>query len=327
MVLGYIDPERFLGGDMPLDAAAAESAIREHVAAPPRPRDVEAAWGIFSIVNETMVAAARRYTAERAIDVRECTLITFGGAAPLHAWQVARILGVREILYPIGAGVTSAVGLCIAAPVVNISRSCIGALEQLDGRCSHTPARTWRRARPGCWYRPGASPGEIVAASQRRRALQRPGLRDRGAGLGHRFPRSDAITRSREVTERFAEPLRALVRTRRSAAARSKRSRGASRRKARPRSHDRRGEAARRPPAARRSERARVYFGAEHGFVDTPIYDRYRLCRRDGRHRPALMQERETTVVVAPARRWRIDEHMNLRACADGNTAERGDGQ
>ena len=132
VVLGYIDPARFLGGDMTLDRNAAEQAIMREVGKPLDKSAVDAAWGIFTVVNEAMVAAGKRYVAERALDIRKFTLITFGGAAPLHAWYVARILGIKTTVFPLGAGATSAVGLCIAAPVIDLSNSYIGSLNVLN---------------------------------------------------------------------------------------------------------------------------------------------------------------------------------------------------
>ena len=323
VALGYIDPGRFLGGDMALDAEAAARAIMEHVGRPLGLEAIDAAWGIFSIVNETMVAAARRYTAERAIDVRDCTLITFGGAAPLHAWQVARILGVRDILFPMGAGVTSAVGLCIATPVVNISRTCTGAVEQLDLAAAAEMLEEMEARAQAMLVSAGAAEHEIAF----RRSVD---VRYKGQGYeievpisGIAFREADGAAVRTELARRFAEQYeraygRVLGRAELEAITWRIRAEAG---------HDAKGAA---PEVALATSDAspvgarRIYLGPRVGFADAAVYDRYRMPAGSSGAGPALMQERETTVVVPPGAQWRVDEHMNLRVRLED---ERGDAE
>src|SRR5213083_2013681 len=116
LVLGYLDAEFFLGGRMRLDRDAARRAIEEHVARPLGLDVVAAAWGIHRVVNENMAAAARIHGIERGRDLRSYPLFAFGGAGPVHCWQVARVLRVPRILLPFGAGAISAYGL-LSAPL------------------------------------------------------------------------------------------------------------------------------------------------------------------------------------------------------------------
>src|SRR2546428_754049 len=116
LLLGYLDAEFFLGGRMRLDRAAAHRAIEEHVARPLGLDVTQAAWGIHRVVNENMAAAARIHGIERGKDLRSYPLFGFGGAGPVHCWQVAHILKVPRILLPFGAGAMSAYGL-LAAPL------------------------------------------------------------------------------------------------------------------------------------------------------------------------------------------------------------------
>lgn len=326
VVLGFIDPQRFLGGDMPLDAPAAARAIAEHVAGPLGLETIEAAWGIFNIVNETMVAAARRYTAERAIDVRECTLITFGGAAPLHAWQVARILGVREILYPIGAGVTSAVGLCIATPVVNISRTCSGSVEQLDFTTVVDILEDMEARATAMLVSAGAGEDDITG----HRSVD---VRYKGQGYeievpvsGIDFRLGDAAEIRAELARRFAEHYarsygRVLGNAELEATTWRIRAEGKTG------SESGSLKVAVAAGGDTPIDRRRLFFGTRVGFVETPLYDRYRLPPGSRGTGPALMQERETTVVIPPRARWRVDEQMNLRvrledAADEGTSAD-----
>ena len=116
VLLGYLNPANFLGGEMRLDPAAAERAVMKAIGAPLRMDVRRAAYGINSIVNENMANAARVYTAERGIDIRSFTLFAFGGAGPVHACGVAERLGISVVIVPPAGGVLSAIG-CVLAPM------------------------------------------------------------------------------------------------------------------------------------------------------------------------------------------------------------------
>src|SRR5437667_1209361 len=116
LLLGYRDAEFFLGGSMRLDREAAHRVVGEHVARRLGLDVTGAAWGIHRVVNENMAAAARIHGIERGRDLRQYPLFAFGGAGPVHCWQVAKILKVPRILIPFGAGAMSAYGL-LAAPL------------------------------------------------------------------------------------------------------------------------------------------------------------------------------------------------------------------
>jgi N-methylhydantoinase A len=107
LVLGRIDPT--LGGKFPLDLDAAAAAIRT-VAEPLGMSVVDCAEGIAEIVSENMAAAIRMVSTDRGRDPRDHTLVAFGGAGGLHAYTIARAVGINEILVPPFAGVASAFG-------------------------------------------------------------------------------------------------------------------------------------------------------------------------------------------------------------------------
>ncbi|HEX7101793.1 MAG TPA: hydantoinase/oxoprolinase family protein, partial [Nitrolancea sp.] len=107
LVLGNLDPDFFLGGAMTLDRETAERAIDERVAKPLGLSVVEAAWGIHQLVNENMANAARVHAIERGADPRAYPLFAFGGAGPVHAFRVAKILHAPGVIVPAGAGVGS----------------------------------------------------------------------------------------------------------------------------------------------------------------------------------------------------------------------------
>ncbi|RMF91346.1 MAG: hydantoinase/oxoprolinase family protein, partial [Nitrospinota bacterium] len=134
LLLGYLNPHYFLGGKMPLRREKALQAMQK-LSAPLHISPTEVAQGIYDVVNENMAAAARIHIIERGHDPRRCTMIAFGGAGPAHACQVARILGVREVVIPMAAGNTSALG-CLAAPL---------AFEQMASLPSQLEEADWEK--------------------------------------------------------------------------------------------------------------------------------------------------------------------------------------
>jgi N-methylhydantoinase A len=114
LLLGYLNAENFLGGTMRLDRAATEAAVAS-LAAALGVSPLDAAWGICNIVNENMASAARVHIAENGHDPREFTMVATGGAGPVHAVDVARKLRIPRVLVPIAAGAGSCLGM-LAAP-------------------------------------------------------------------------------------------------------------------------------------------------------------------------------------------------------------------
>jgi N-methylhydantoinase A len=110
VVLGRIAPDRFLGGTITLDDAAAAAAV-ERIAGRLSIAVADAAEGIVSIINASMAQAIRSRTIERGLDPRVFALVAFGGAGPLHAAEVADVLGIPEVIVPPNPGITSAMGL------------------------------------------------------------------------------------------------------------------------------------------------------------------------------------------------------------------------
>jgi N-methylhydantoinase A len=132
LTLGYLNPGYFLGGAMALDARAARAAISVHLSEWLRMDAVQIAAGIHDVVNENMATAAGVYIAERGLDPRRFTLVATGGAGPLHAVEIARKLGIRKVVIPPSAGVASAAGLLVAPPRLDIARSLVASLDELD---------------------------------------------------------------------------------------------------------------------------------------------------------------------------------------------------
>jgi N-methylhydantoinase A/oxoprolinase/acetone carboxylase beta subunit len=110
LVLGRLDPDNFLGGAMRLDPDAARRAVGDLARRLGLGLE-EAAEGILTIVNANMANAISSRTVQKGLDPRGFALVAFGGAGPLHGAEVARALGIPEIIVPAYPGITSAVGL------------------------------------------------------------------------------------------------------------------------------------------------------------------------------------------------------------------------
>jgi N-methylhydantoinase A len=133
LVLGLLGDDVRIGARR-LDAAAARRAVSEHIAAPCGLDVAEAAQAIHDVVTETMAQALRVRAVEHNVDVRRLDLVSFGGAAGLHAAEIARRLGIRRVICPARSGVFAAAGLLAASPAVDAAQSWIVPLAELDAR-------------------------------------------------------------------------------------------------------------------------------------------------------------------------------------------------
>jgi N-methylhydantoinase A len=132
VVLGKIDPAFFAGGKIALDEAGAKQALQSAIGMPLKLDGIWPAAGVTEIVEENMANAARVHAIERGKDIGQCTMIAFGGAAPLHACHLAEKLGVDRIIVPSGAGVGSAIGFLQAPIAYEITRSAAIPIDDLD---------------------------------------------------------------------------------------------------------------------------------------------------------------------------------------------------
>ena len=130
MVLGWLDRDALLGGGLPIDLAAAETAIRVDVAEPLGMTVAEAAARIVAVVNGNMAQALRIVSVERGHDPREFSLIAFGGAGPVHAAALAEELAIPEVIVPPAPGAFSALGLVASDLKRDYSRTLYADLSQ-----------------------------------------------------------------------------------------------------------------------------------------------------------------------------------------------------
>ncbi len=131
VILGILDPANFLGGDMPLDSARADAAVQV-LADKLNVSLQEAAYGIFSVVGESMAAAARAHATDRGVNYRGMPMLAFGGAGPVHACYVAERLDSVKIIYPPMASVLSAFGTLVTPARLDLARGGLSRLGDVD---------------------------------------------------------------------------------------------------------------------------------------------------------------------------------------------------
>ena len=308
LLLGYLDAKSFLGGDFALDRPAAEAAMarlaKELDITPER-----CAWGVHDMVNESMAEAASMQATDSGVDPRSLPLIAFGGAGPVHAYGVARKLGIRKVICPTGAGVTSAIGLLGAPVAADLSTS-------LPMRVS-----AWNPSAVNVVKATLAEQGrEVVLASKvpadRIRFSYSVDMRHVGQGyeisvplpdldpsdpnfvveLMARFHANYVALYGRAVTGTDAEIITWRIR--------------ASGPKSAVSLAGLRGEAgAVRDP---RKGSRQVFFSELGKYVETPVYDHYALLPGVPIAGPAIIEQRESTVVMGPNATASLDEQHNL---------------
>ncbi len=309
LVLGYLDADFFLGGRMRLDVEAARRAIETRVARPMGLGLTEAAWGIHRVVNENMAAAARVHGIERGKDLRGYPLFAFGGAGPVHAWNVGRILRVPRVLVPYGAGALSAYGLLAAPLAFDFVRTAPQRLTTADWELINRLFQEMEGEGRRILRTAGVPEAQITV----RRSAEM-----RYSGQGHEVdvqipPGALSAASLATITESFEAAYRLLYsRTPMGVPLEALNWRAVVSGPAPDLTITAGLAAAAAAPAAKKHRAA--YFAEAGGYVDTPVYDRYRLDPGARLAGPVIVEERESTTVVGPGARLSVDPHRNLVA-------------
>lgn len=304
LVLGYLDAGYFLGGAMRLDTGSAREGIERDIAGPLGIGTVEAAWGVHEMVTRQMAEAARAITIGNGLDPRDFVLVPFGGAGPVHGARLARMLGCQRVLFPRDAGVGSAIGLLWADPSFDQVRTRMteitddaldtinavfdgleaAAREQLArinlvGEARVTRACEMRFLGQGYEINVDLPPGPYRPGDAAK--LRDAFFRAYANTYGDRaFERTDPVEGVHwKLSARLVMPEPGATP---------------------PPSGD---DA---PDRARKGRRA-VYFPETNGFTDCPVFDRAHLRMGDVIEGPAIIEERDSTLVLPPRATARVD--------------------
>jgi len=305
LLLGYLDPEFFLGGAMRIDAGLAERALRT-LAGDLDLDLLRTAWGIHDIANEDIARAFRMHATERGFDYRRSGMAAFGGGGPLHAARIARKLRVPRIVFPVGAGVMSAYGMLVGAVSFEIMRSHAMALEDLDVAGFDRILRALEAEVTTEMGTSGIAGGAI-------RHDRRVDMRYAGQGYSIEvaLPEGDSAALIGQLPDLFARTYRGIFGTvldqpleisawKIAAVGPEPATLPAP-------------DLARNVGGTLKGQRP-AWFPAAGGMIDCPVHDRYRL-RPDTRVTgPCLIEERESIVLLDAGDSAQLDERGNLIA-------------
>ena len=299
LLLGYYDPGFFLGGRMTLDRDAAEQALA-CVGEKLGLSAIETARGIHHMVVENMAAAARIHIVEKGKDPRAYAMVGFGGAGPAHAAEVARVLGVKQVLIPPASGAASALGFLAAPLSFEQVRSHPVRLEAPDAaETMEAILREIGEATRARLIEAGVAQGDVV--TERFADMRLEGqMHEISVALPHGEITAD---RMQEIRAAFATAYAARYTSVYKgvgvmAISFRVRCRG-------PVPHLSLTEAGGRSSGAALKGKRPAWFGS--GFVDTPVYDRYALTAGTHISGPAIVEEREATTVIPPGDSVTID--------------------
>lgn len=311
LVLGYFDPDFFLGGEMRLDLDAAREVITQ-LGRELGLTEAETAWGIYQIVCENMAGAARVHIIEKGHDPRRYPIVAFGGAGPAHAVRVAYRLGAPEVIVPAFSGVASAIGLLLAPVRFDFARSYPGELSKLDWPVVDQLYREMETQARQVLQHAGVD-AEAIKLERRADmrlsgqfheitvpvpggALARVAAEDLSAAFDKEYerlyhsvlPSYEPMVLNWWLRASGAEPAFTMD--------------GAGNRQS----------AADTADQARKGERV-AYFPELGGFVNIPVYSRYRLAPGMQIAGPAIIEERESTTVFGPNDLALMDSQGHLR--------------
>jgi N-methylhydantoinase B/oxoprolinase/acetone carboxylase alpha subunit len=306
LILGRLDRERFAEGRIRLNQARAEKVLSRDIGGPLGMESHLAAQGVCDMVDEAMANAARVHASEHGKDLRDWTMIAFGGAGPLHAGRLAGKLGIRRLIVPNDPGVGSAVGFLSAPISYETVRSSYMKLSSFDApkvdSVLNELAAEARRV-----VRAGAPDGPLQ---------ERRGVLMRYLGQGHEIEialplgpvaPANAIALKDDFERRYEElygralPDNEIEMLTWSVVVSTP---------------PRKSDPAPRPnceaPAPAPLEIRPVFDAAESVFVDTPTYWRADLSAGQELTGPAMVVEPQTTTIVPAEFRCRVDGEGNL---------------
>ena len=309
LLLGRLDAEHFLGGEMKLDLESTQRAMSETIAKPLGIDAFEAADGILRIAVTAMSHAVKAVTTERGLDAGAFTMVVYGGAGPLHASAIARELGIRKVLIPFAPGYFSAYGMLFSDLRYDYVRSVFRKLEEMSFEEIEKIYKGMEEEGRAAIAQSAVTPESIevdrgadmrYVGQEHAVAIDLPAEffdRQDRAAIKERF---DSVHKIRYGTSAPKEPadlvsLRVTVSGMMRKPPRNSVEEGAST-----------------PPKEALRGTKKVYFRGG-GFANTPVYRRPQLRSGNTVEGPALVEEHASTTVIQPGDVATVDAYGNLQ--------------
>lgn len=306
LILGRLNPENFLGGEMRLDIGAAKRALAERIAVPlgyaGEAGMIEMADGVISIAIVIMAGAIRKVSVEHGLDPRDFILFSYGGGGPLHSCALAHELSIPTVIIPPEPGNFSAIGMLLADARIDTSKTFVGILnDQTVPAMAQIYRAMERDASDSLAKEFGTRDIFFEHHAELRYRGQRHNIKVPVSGL--KDAEQIRIAFERDYRRRYghadAKAPAEFQALHLSAFARLKQP-----------------EIARLPRAARKAQQPttrRVYLGGAGGWVDAKIYNRDALEAGFTDAGPTVIEEYGSTTVVWPGDRFEIGELREIR--------------
>jgi len=313
LMLGRLGADRFLGGEMKLDSAAAERALKSRIGDPLGMSAVEAADGILRIAATAMSYAVKGVTTERGLDVGDFVLFAYGGAGPLHAVEVAREIGMRKVIVPFAPGVFSAFGMLFSDLRYDFVRTWFTPLEEAKFDDIERVYRALEQQGRDAIANTSIKPQRIVvkrSADMRYVGQEHAVTVDLPMAV---FARKDRAAIKRHFDDMHAQRYGTSAPAERAEIVSLRATVTGLMRKP-PQSKIARG--GRKPPAAAFGGKRQVHYGGR--FHATPTYRRAALAAGNRIKGPALIEEYASTTVLMPDDALEVDGLGNLVIAVGG---------
>ena len=309
LILGYLDPEYFLGGRIKLNYDKARDVMEHKIARPLGISPEEAAAAIYDIMNAKMADLVRKITIERGYDPRVCVLFAYGGAGPLHAGVYAEELGIKEVIVPITSAVHSAMGVALSDVVhtytVSERMGLTGAVDKVSRHFKELEMSARADLQDGGFASKDIIIKRYIGMSYSRQThellvsvpsgkltptvlehfcndFEKMYERTYGQGAGQRSAGIELTTLKVEGIGKISKPFIAKMPL------------GSSD-----------------PSRAIRGKR-KAFFRKLNRFIETDIYDMDKLQAGNIIRGPAIVETPVTTIVVHPEQSARVDEYLNV---------------
>jgi N-methylhydantoinase A len=303
LILGYLNHDYFLGGEIRLDKGKSRKCIEETICSPLGVDLTMAASGIYDVVNSNMARAMRIISVERGQDPSLLSLIAFGGAGPVHSTRLARQLKIHRVVVPLAAGVTSAMGLLVADMKFDFVKTYVTKFDAVDVSHVKEIYLDMKEEADSALAEIGYNRRYVKAVDIRYSGQAFEITVPFGEGFSYELPtlKTEFLRLYKERYGYYTNDPIECINWRLLAI-------GVVPKLTLDRNSGKENPDARAAIKGRRS----AHFQEAEGYIECDVYDRYKLFSGAAFEGPAIVEERESTCVVLPGQRVTVDPYSNL---------------